>query len=764
MRSRTWRPRRVLALLLAPLIALMTLSLAPVAPASGVAGDIVVNGGFEVVSGTTYAPIYANWSYSGGIRTGGGYFASTYDIHTGSHAFFVMNPADVVLTQVLTTSPGTTYDLGFWHSSVIGTSLTAAVIQGATTTSLGSFAGTGYYGPVNPPYVEHTGLSFTATGTAVTLRFVLNDPGGFAGWLVALDDVSVVPQTSGPTVPEAPAAPTTVVVSAGQPAGVGRVDLSWAAPYDGGAAITGYTVEYRVSGTTTWQPRTTTTTSVSLSALLAGLSYEFRVLATNGVGDGLPSAVSTATPVTVPMPLWVAPTAVAGDGQVDLTWSAADGCGAEIIDYTIGYVTAGSTMVTTTSTTTSATITGLTNGTTYQFVVRARNSVGLGDWSAAATATPTALVTVPGAPGDLQAVQGAGNVYLSWSAPADGGAAITGYTVYYKAVAGSSWETTPSTLTWVTVMGLTNGTEYEFKVLASNSEGPGPFSTTVTATPSTYPGAPVAPIAVAGDGQVELSWSAPADDGGSPIIDYTIGIVESGSVVPYETSTTTSRTITGLTNGRTYEFVVLARNILGTGPWSQSAMVTPVASATVPGAPSNLQATPGNGQVGLTWSAPADDGGASISGYTVSYKAVSGSTWADVSAAGTSKTVTGLVNGTTYEFKVMATNSAGEGPYSSMVTATPVAPTFDVLEAIAHLRSDVVTLDLGKAETRLTVLLDNAVKDVQQGNVSEAAVKVDSFIDKVEAMTGGKKAKDLTTSEADHLIQHAEVITLALTS
>ena len=245
MRSRTRRLRRAVTLLVAPLIALTALTYAPATPASAVAGDIVLNGGFETVSGADTSPVFADWTYSGGFRTSGGYVSGNYNPHTGAHAFLAMNPANITLEQVLTTSPGTTYDLGFWHSSVIGTSLTAAVVQGGATTTLGSYGGTGYYGPVNPPYAEHTGLSFTASGTSVTLRFVLNDPGGYAGWLVTVDDVSVVPQSTGPTVPEAPVMQTVL-------RGDSQVTLMWTAPADGGAEITGYTVAYKVAAETTW--------------------------------------------------------------------------------------------------------------------------------------------------------------------------------------------------------------------------------------------------------------------------------------------------------------------------------------------------------------------------------------------------------------------------------------------------------------------------------------------------------------------------------
>jgi len=84
-----------------------------------------------------------------------------------------------------------------------------------------------------------------------------------------------------------------------------------------------------------------------------------------------------------------------------------------------------------------------------------------------------------------------------------------------------------------------------------------------------------------------------------------------------------------------------------------------------PGAPTNVSATAGNASAVLSWTAPADNGGATITSYTIEKQSGSGA-W---SAAGTSntngKTVTGLTNGTGYVFRVKATNSAGDSGWSS---------------------------------------------------------------------------------------------------
>jgi hypothetical protein len=91
----------------------------------------------------------------------------------------------------------------------------------------------------------------------------------------------------------------------------------------------------------------------------------------------------------------------------------------------------------------------------------------------------------------------------------------------------------------------------------------------------------------------------------------------------------------------------------------------------VPGAPSGLAATPGNGQISLTWTAASG-----ATEYNVQRSTVSGGPYTTIQSnlTGTSFTNTGLANGTTYYYVVTGTNGVGEGPISNQASATPVAP------------------------------------------------------------------------------------------
>ncbi len=268
--------------------------------------------------------------------------------------------------------------------------------------------------------------------------------------------------------------------------------------------------------------------------------------------------------------------ATAGDSQVALSWTAptADG-GSPITDYVVEVYGDGSwsTFSDGTSTTTSTTVTALTNGTEYTFRVSARNSIGDSSPSGNVTETPA---TTPGAPTELSATGGDGQVALSWTAPPDnGGSTITGYTVE-KNCANSGWSlaTTTSGSTSATVTSLTNGVSCDFRISATNSAGSGDtVSTTATTTPSTTPGEPTGLSGTSGDGQVELSWTAPADNGSS-ITGYTVTVSPpDGTCTPVATSCTVDE----LNNGTGYTFTVFATNIVGDGPASDPVTATPAA-------------------------------------------------------------------------------------------------------------------------------------------------------------------------------------------
>src|SRR5690349_15532138 len=292
-------------------------------------------------------------------------------------------------------------------------------------------------------------------------------------------------------------------------------------------------------------------------------------------------------------------TAVAGNGQVSLSWAPPTSNGGAAI---IGYdVFQGGSAVSGLVGGTSYTVTGLSNGTTYSFTVDAVNDAQLHSaQSAPASATPVAPVTAPGAPAGLTASAGDAQVSLSWQAPsAEGGAAITSYNVYQ-----GGRKAATVTGTGATMKNLANGTTYSFTVTAVNSAGEGPASRAASATPAaaiTRPGAPNGLAASPGDGKVALAWSPPKSTGGAAITSY--NVYQGGKRVAGVTGT--SATVKNLSNGTTYSFTVTAVNKAGEGPASGAASATPTAGASASPSASASGSASASASAGVSASGPA---------------------------------------------------------------------------------------------------------------------------------------------------------------
>ena len=281
--------------------------------------------------------------------------------------------------------------------------------------------------------------------------------------------------------------------------------------------------------------------------------------------------------------------------------------------------------------------------------------------------------TVPSTPRNFTATAGNEQVVLAWTAPTDnGGSTITKYEVSKNS--GASYVESSAAKSHV-FTGLTNETQYTFMVRAVNSKGAGEAATQ-TAAPSasapvmTVPTAPQNLSANAGDRQVTILWTAPLSDGNSVITNYEVSSNNGNTWVT--SSSNSSHTFTGLTNGNQYTFKVRAVNAIGNSP-EATTTATPVApqiTQTVPTVPQNFNAVAGNTQVALTWTTSANNGNSTIIRYEVSSN--NGGAWVTASSS-TSHTFTGLTNGSQYTFKVRAVNAIGNS-LEAMTTATPIAP------------------------------------------------------------------------------------------
>ena len=503
----------------------------------------------------------------------------------------------------------------------------------------------------------------------------------------AQDSGTGSPGTSSPTVaaPGAPGIPTGVSASSDS---ASTSTVSWSDPDSDGSAITGYSIQYSDDSGGTWTTATTsaTDTPYTVTGLSDGDSYIFEVAATNAIGTSSFSAPSVSAvptgPPSIPVPSVTVNTNQGATGTMTWAWAAStDGHGAISYYWNLAPNTASCTLGSTSGL--SVTCSDVVPGTTYVLSIFAQDSLtptprtsGVGSSSPA-----VALQAVPGAP---TGVAGTSNdshsSSVSWSAPTnDGGASITGYVVRYSSNSGSSWTTATSSASSspYSVTGLSDGTSYIFEVAATNSVGTGAFSSpSEAAGPSGVPSVPSPSVTTNSNqgstGTMTWTWAASTD--GSGAITYYWNLApNTGSCSTYST-TTLSVTCTDMSPGTTYEFAVSAQDSLGRTSTPGSVTATAVQNA--PNAPTGVSGVSDTASSSsVSWSTPTNNGGSAITGYGVEYSTSPYSSWtvATASTGPSPYNVTGLTDGTSYEFRVDATNSIGTSSYSA--ASAPVTPT-----------------------------------------------------------------------------------------
>ncbi|HVB51756.1 MAG TPA: fibronectin type III domain-containing protein [Acidimicrobiales bacterium] len=388
---------------------------------------------------------------------------------------------------------------------------------------------------------------------------------------------------------------------------------------------------------------------------------------------------------------------------------------------------------------TSLTVPGLTDGTAYYFTVTAENSYGTSPASTEASDTPAGITSAP----TVTIAGGNSESTLSWTAPASiNGSAVVGYNVYVTTVApsggtdafvtalnastGGSWlnanggvngsnaPACASSGTYVpfngpdctslgaysaanlitgtseTVTGLNNGAAYYFVVTAVNGvgESQGVLASNLATTPGTVPVA-LTGVAVSVTGTTaSLTWGTNAGETYNVFEGTTAG-GESATPVNAaplaDNGAGNTYLVTGLLPNTTYYFEVTALNAVGSSPASNEVLAVTGAGAAA--APTGLTVVPSNTAVTLSWTAPTNTGGSSISGYEYEYSTNAGLSYTGgptaTGSTATTFTVTGLSNTTNYLFKVAAVTGAGIGTYSAASAAVTPAPT--VPAAISNL-------------------------------------------------------------------------------
>lgn len=271
--------------------------------------------------------------------------------------------------------------------------------------------------------------------------------------------------------------------------------------------------------------------------------------------------------------------------------------------------------------------------------------------SHAAPAAPTEVVVADNSPNGAQPT--AASARVTWRA-------VSGDTISYTVWATATNQVSrqgslancQDGICTSTVVSLTGGVVYSFIVTAvDRSDNSQTSAAGVNFTPRSISSAPTAGTAEVSNGQVVLTWTAPANRGGSAITSYritdgnTVNLTVNGDLL--------TQTVTGLTNGSAYSFSIVAVNATGTSASSAFETVT-VSSA--PSAPAAPTVTVSGSSISVTWTAPAANG-STISGYNVYLVNSSGNDVGEPSspspATSTSLTITNVAAGT-YRVQVMA--------------------------------------------------------------------------------------------------------------
>ncbi|HET7091837.1 MAG TPA: hypothetical protein VFI22_00115, partial [Thermomicrobiales bacterium] len=427
----------------------------------------------------------------------------------------------------------------------------------------------------------------------------------------------------------------------------------------------GYKIERSTDGTNFTQIGSVTANVTAYHDLTVSGSglYSYRVRATNGGGDSLPSNISAAAPIQPPAaPANLSATSISGT-EIDLSWGDVAGeSGFKIERSTDGTnftplasVAAG--VLTYKDTTVSG-------STLFYYRVRATNSGGDSQPSNVAVMS---AVQPPAAPANLVATPISGTeIDLAWGN-------VTGESSFKigRSIDGTNF--TPLTTVPADVLTYADTTVsgagvYYYRVIATNSGGDSAPSNVASTAPVQPPAAPTNLDATPISGtEIDLAWSNVAGEAAYLIERSTNGTnFTSLASVGADVITYKDQTVSG---AQTYYYRVKAQNSGGSSSPSNVASTMPIQP---PAAPANLTATPVSGtEIDLAWSDVATESGFRIERSTDGTNfSVLGNVPGGVLAY-SDKTVLGAI---VYSYRIVAINSGGNSLPSNVASATPIQP------------------------------------------------------------------------------------------
>ncbi|QOX63706.1 S8 family serine peptidase [Anoxybacterium hadale] len=414
---------------------------------------------------------------------------------------------------------------------------------------------------------------------------------------------------------------------------------------------------YRAASATGTYTKLANVTSASYTdnGLTTGSAYWYRISAVNALGA---SAQSGAVSVSMAIPGVPAglTTGVTSSSQCILKWSAASGA----VSYDIYRATSATGTFTKigTAAASSYTDSGLKSGTSYWYKVRSTNALGSSAQSSAVSVT----MGIPTVPSGLTAsVTGSSQCTIKWSAASG----AVSYDIY-RATSSAGTYTKLATVTATSYgdNGVAAGSAYWYKVSAANAMGASAQSGAVNVTIA-IPGAPSGLItSVTSSSQCTVKWS-----GVSGAVSYDVyrSTSSAGTYTKLTTVTGTSYVNSGLTAGSSYWYKVSAVNALGASAQSGAVGMT----IAVPSVPSGLAVSvTGTTQCTVKWT-----GVSGAVSYDV-YRATSASgTYTKLATVTTNSYInTGLTSGSSYWYKISATNAMGTSAQSGAVSVKLAIP------------------------------------------------------------------------------------------
>lgn len=317
----------------------------------------------------------------------------------------------------------------------------------------------------------------------------------------------------------------------------------------------------------------------------------------------------------------------------------------------------------------------------------------------------------PSAPERLKVVEvHSESMIIAWDAPSnDGGAPVKKYLIEKKDASRNKWVSVGTTekLT-MEVKKLFEGNSYFFRVTAQNEVGNGSsVETTEPVTAKSLINAPQPPgrpeASNVTKSSCTLTWTAPTNDGGQPVIGYIVERKERLSslwaVITKDPVKSTTLSVEDLNESFEYEFRIIAINKTGKSePSSISSTVLakdPYDPPAAPGCPRADNLT--KDSVTLNWSSPANDGGSPTLYYRLEYKMIDAFKWTTLeqNLEVTTYSIGGLMEGQSYVFRVFAVNAAGPSKPSNtsdpITIKEPVGRTLKLIEPLGN-----VTMKTGK--------------------------------------------------------------------